>query len=139
MNYSRLLLASLGGMVAYFAFGFVVFGMLPEMVNEYRKYPAVYRSQEPMEGVMPVGMAATFVAILVVAVLYAMLYHGGSGLAAGTKIGVLIGLFAVCGFVLHNYVNINIGLRLTVAQAIAYFAEWTIVGVVIGLIYRSAA
>jgi hypothetical protein len=139
MNYSRLLLASLGGMVAYFAFGFVVFGMLPAMVNEYRKYPAVYRSPEAIKDVMPVGMAATFIAILVVAVLYAMLRRGGSGLAAGAKMGVLIGLFAVCGFVLHNYVNLNIGLRLTVAQAIAYFAEWMIVGVVIGLIYRSAA
>jgi hypothetical protein len=39
-------------------------------------------------------------------------------------------------FVLHNYVNLNIGLRITVASAIAYFIEWTVVGIVIGVIYR---
>jgi hypothetical protein len=33
-------------------------------------------------------------------------------------------------------VNLNIGLALTAGQAIAYLIEWTIVGAVIGLIYR---
>jgi hypothetical protein len=28
-------------------------------------------------------------------------------------------------------------LALTLGQAIAYFAEWTVVGIVIGLIYRA--
>jgi len=36
----------------------------------------------------------------------------------------LIGLFAIGSFVLHNYVNLNIGLKITVASAIAYFVEW---------------
>jgi hypothetical protein len=66
----------------------------------------------------------------------ALAYRGGPGMAEGARFGVLIRLFAVCGFVLHNYVNLNIGLNLTVKQAVAYFAEWTIVGIVIGLIYR---
>ena len=48
----------------------------------------------------------------------------------------LAALFAVCAFVVHNHVNLNIGLSLTVGQAIAYFVEWTLVGLVIGLIYR---
>jgi hypothetical protein len=38
--------------------------------------------------------------------------------------------------VLHNYVNLNIGLKLALGQAAAYFFQWTIVGIVIGLIYR---
>jgi len=42
----------------------------------------------------------------------------------------------VCAFVLHNYVNLNIGLKLALEQAVAYFLQWTIVGIVIGLIYR---
>jgi hypothetical protein len=33
---------------------------------------------------------------------------------------------------------LNIGLKLTVQQAIAYFIQWTICGIVIGLIYRPA-
>jgi hypothetical protein len=45
----------------------------------------------------------------------------------------------VCAFVLHNYVNLNIGLKLALEQAVAYFLQWTIVGIVIGLIYRPLA
>jgi hypothetical protein len=65
-----------------------------------------------------------------------MLYRGGSGAAEGARFGALIGLFAVGSFVLHNYVNLNIGLKLTLEQALAYFIQWTLVGLVIGLIYR---
>jgi hypothetical protein len=39
----------------------------------------------------------------------------------------------------HNYVNLNIGLKLTVQQAVAYFIEWLVVGIVLGLIYRPFA
>ena len=39
---------------------------------------------------------------------------------------------------MHNYVNLQIGGSLTVQQAIAYFVEWVVVGLVIGLIYRPA-
>jgi hypothetical protein len=88
--------------------------------------------------VMPFGMAAMFLAMLVLAVLYAMIYQGGSGLAEGARFGALIGVFAVCAFVIHNYVNLNIGGAITLQQAIAYFVEWTVVGIVIGLIYRRA-
>jgi hypothetical protein len=36
----------------------------------------------------------------------------------------------------HNYVNLNIGLKGTLQQGVAYFVEWVIVGLVIGMIYR---
>jgi uncharacterized membrane protein len=54
-------------------------------------------------------------------------------------LGVLIGIFVVCAFVLHNYVNLNIGLKLALGQAVAYFVQWAIVGIVIGLIYKPLA
>jgi hypothetical protein len=135
MNVSRILLAALGAFVAYFVLGFLTFAVLP-LANEFRKYPALYRSQEGMKSVMPVGMAAMFVAMLVLAVIYAMLYQGRSGIAEGARFGALIGVFAVCAFVVHNYVNLNIGLTLTIQQAVAYFVEWTVAGIVVGLIYR---
>jgi len=78
------------------------------------------------------------VAILVITVIYAMAYRGGSGLAAGARFGALIGVFAVCAFVIHNHVNLRIGFKLTLEQSVAYFIEWVIVGIVIGLIYRPA-
>jgi hypothetical protein len=136
MNYSRLVLAAAGGTVAYFTFGFVAFGILPLLRREYARYPAVYRTQEDMKGVMPIGMLTMFVAILVVAAIYALAYQGGSGAVEGTRFGALIGVFAVCAFVIHNHVNLNIGITLTIGQAIAYFIEWTIVGCVLGLIYK---
>jgi hypothetical protein len=139
MNVSRVALASVGGFVAYFVFGGLVFGFVPKLREEFAKYPAVYRSQDAITSVMPIGMAAMFVAVVVLAVLYAMLYQGGSGLAEGARFGALIGLFAVCAFVLHNYVNLNIGLGITLQQATVYFIEWTVTGVVIGLLYRPVA
>jgi hypothetical protein len=135
MNYGRLALAALGAFGAYFAIGFLTFTWAP-MVEEFRKYPAVYRNQEAMAGVMPAGMLAMLVAMLMMAALYAMTPAGGRGAAAGARFGALIGVFAVCAFVVHNYVNLNIGWTLTVYQAAAYFVEWMVCGLVIGLIYR---
>ena len=136
MNYSRLGLAALGGTVASFAFGFLVFWLVPALINEGHKYPAVFRPREEMKTVMPIGIVATFIAILVVAIIFAMIHQGGSGTTEGARLGVLIGIFAVCAFVLHNYVNLNIGLKLALGQGVAYFVQWTIVGIVIGLIYK---
>lgn len=138
MNVARLAFATLGAFAAYFVIGGVTFALLPSLKNEFLKYPAVYRSQQGQMSAMPAGMAAMLVAMLALSVLYALLYQGGSGLAEGARFGALIGIFAVCAFVVHNYVNLNIGAKLTVQQAIAYFVEWVITGVVIGLIYRPA-
>jgi hypothetical protein len=143
VSISRIALASLGGFVAYFLLGGLIFGLLPSLKSEFLKYPAVYRSQQGQMSHMPGGMAAMFASIVALAVLYAMLYQGGSSLAEGARLGAilgaLIGVFAVGSFVVHNYVNLNIGLTLTLQQAVAYFIEWTITGLVIGLIYRPAA
>ncbi len=138
MNVSRILLASLGAFAAYFTMGGLLFGLFPPLRNEFAKYPAVYRSQDAINSVMPFGMFAMLIAMVVLAVLYAMLYQGGSGLTEGIRFGALIGIFAVCSFVIHNHVNLNIGVGLTIRQSIAYFVEWVITGMVIGLIYRPA-
>ncbi len=139
MNYSSLALAALGGTVASFAFGFLVFWLLPGLIKEGHKYPAVFRPKEEMMKVMPMGFVATFISILVVAIIFVMIHQGGSGTTEGARFGVLIGIFVVCAFVLHNYVNLNIGLKLALMQAAAYFVQWTIIGIVIGLIYKPLA
>ena len=139
MNYSRLALAALGGTVASFAFGLLVFWLAPGLIKEAHKYPAVFRPEQEMKTVMPVGIVATLVAILVAAIIFAMLHPGGSGVMEGTRFGVLIGIFVVCALVLHNYVNLNIGLKLALGQAVTYFVQWTIIGIVIALIYKPLA
>ena len=136
MNFGRIALAAFGGLVVYFVLGFLMFAVLPTMKTEFAKYPAVYRPHEAMKSFMPLGMGAILVEMVVLAVLYAMTYRGGSGLAAGAAFGALIGVFAVCSFVVHNYVNLNIGLTLTIQQGVAYFFQWLVTGIVMGLIYR---
>jgi hypothetical protein len=136
MNYARIALATLGGTVAYFAYGFALFAAWPSMKTEFLKYPNVYRPHEELMKVMPYGMIAIVIGILIVAMVYARVYPAGSGIRSGTALGALIGLFTVCTFVIHNYVNLNIGLTLTLYQGIAYFIQWVVVGAAIGLIYR---
>ena len=139
VNYSRVALAALGTFVVYFVLGGLTFVLLPSLADEFRNYPAIYRTQDAMKSIMPFGMVAMFVAMLALATLYAMVYRGGSGIAEGARFGCLIGVFSVCAFVVHNYVNLNIGLRLTMIQVPVYLVQWIIAGIVLGLIYRAKA
>jgi hypothetical protein len=138
MIYSRIALAALGATVAYFVLGGILFAAVPSLQKEFMKYPAVFRAQDDMKRVMPMGMISILVAILVVAVLYAMAYPAGGGVLDGARFGALIGVFAVCGFALHNHMILNIGIKLTVGQALAYFVQWLVVGIAISLIYAPA-
>ena len=135
MNYTRIALAGLGATVAYFALGFVVLALLP-LDNEIRQFAAVYRPAEDMMRVAPVGMAALLVAMMAVAALYALAFRDGSVIAQGLRFGVLVGVFAAGSFMLHNYVSLNIGLRLAVLQVVGYFIQWVGAGIVIALLYR---
>ncbi len=136
MNYARIALASLGGTVAYFVFGFIMFAALPAMKSEFMKYPNVYRSHDSMMKVMPYNLVGILISIVVVAVLYARIYSVGGGIASGVYLGALIGIFSVCTYAIHNYVNLNIGFALTLYEGITYFIQWVIVGAAIGLIYK---
>jgi hypothetical protein len=138
VNNARIALASVGAMVAYFVYGFAMFAAWPSMKTEFLKYPNVYRPKDEMMKVMPYGMFAILIAIVVTAILYAKIYTAGGGFVSGIYLGALIGLFSVCTFAIHNYINLNIGLRLTIYQSIAYFIQWVVVGAAIGLIYKPA-
>ena len=137
MNYAHIALASFGATVAYFVYGFVMFAAWPSMKTEFMKYPNVYRQKDEMMKVMPFGMVGILISIVVVAILYAKIYPSGGGMVSGVSLGALIGIFSVCTFVIHNYVNLNIGLLLTLYQSVAYFLQWVIVGAAIGLIYKT--
>ncbi len=137
MNYSRIALAGLGGTVAYFALGFLLLALLP-FADEFRQYAAVYRPEESMQRVAPVGMVAMLVAMVALAAVYALALREGSAVAQGVRFGVLVGVFAAGSFLLHNYVSLNIGLRLALLQAGSYFIQMLGAGVVIALIFGKA-
>jgi hypothetical protein len=137
INYARIAIASVAAFIAYMATGALMFVALPTVRDEFRKYPGVYRGHDGQMSHMPLGMAGLLMAMVALALLYARLYRGGSGLAAGALFGTLIAVFVLGAFVLHNHMNLNIGPALTVYSGIAYCVEWLIAGIVIGLIYRS--
>ena len=138
MNYTRILLAAVSAFVAYMVFGALTFVAIPSLKDEFSKFPAVYRDHQGQMSHMPIAMIATFISMLVLTTLYAYMYQTDSGIRFGLTFGALIGIMYICSFVLHNFVNLNIGLRLTIYSAIAYFIQCIIVGIVISLIYKPA-
>lgn len=137
MHYSSIALAGLGAWVTYFALGFLLFAILP-LAGEVRRFAAVYRPEEGMKRVAPVGMVAMLVSMMALATLYSYGSHDGTWVSQGICFGLLVGVFGAGSFLLHNYVSLNIGLRLALIQAVAYLIQLLGSGVVIALIYRPA-
>ena len=135
MNLTRLALAALAALVAYFIVGGIFFAV-PAFQAEFAKYPAVYRTGDALNSVMAIGVLGILVAIGVAAVIFARMHPAGAGILAGVKFGVLLAVFILGSFVLHNHMLLNIGWRQSALQGIAYSAEWIAVGVVISLVYR---
>ena len=135
MNLPRIALAALAALVAYFIVGGIFFAV-PALRAEFAKYPAVFRTGEAINSVMAVGILGILLAIAAAAMIFARMHPAGAGLGAGLKFGVLLAVFQLGSLVLHNYMNLNIGWRLSALQGVAYSAEWIVVGAVISLIYR---
>jgi len=135
MNYSRLALAAVAATIVDGVYGFVVYGNL--LTSQFAQYPGVFRPLEAMNAKMPFLFAGLLVMMLVAAFIYAKGYEGGAGVPEGARFGALIGLF-MAGIGLGNYAVFNIGSRLVGSMIVAGLVEWTIVGIVIGLVYRPA-
>ena len=134
MSYSRIVLAGVAGVVAFYIHGFIVFGKL--IANDYNPYLAVYRTSDTVIHYMPIGFLCTLIGTVVLALIYAKGYEGGRGIVEGLRFGLLIGLFVAMVCVGENYVTLNIGGKLALEQAVGTLTGWTVVGVVIGLIYK---
>jgi hypothetical protein len=135
MNYARLAAAAAAAWIVDGLYGFVVYGNL--LSNEFAKYPGVFRPLEAMNAKMPFLFAGLLLTMSVAAYIYAKGYEGGVGLMEGARFGALIGVF-LAGMTLGNYAVFNIGGGLALSMAVAALVEWTIVGAVIGLVYRPA-
>ena len=137
MNYGRMVLAGLAGTVAYFVCGGVISGQL--FAKEYKQYECVYRSREAIMTYFPMGIAATLIAIIILAAVYAKGYEGGSGALEGLRFGALIGVFIVFAVVADEFVTLNIGARLAAFMAVGRFVGWLVTGLAIGLVYKPAS
>ena len=134
MNYGRIVLSAIAAAVVFFIYGFLVHGML--IAKDYLPYPiGVYRTDKSQ---MPFGLAGIFVAILVFASIYAKLYERRYGPVKGAQLGLLFGVFMAGAFVGVNYATINISGKLALELAASEFIEWTLVGLVVGSLYKPA-
>jgi len=104
--------------------------------GDFAPYTAVYRSSDTVMRYMPLGMVFSFIGIFVIAMIYARLCSGRSGVLEGLRLGALVGIFVACILAGTNYVILNIGGKLALEQAAGSFVQWVLVGIVIGLIYR---
>jgi hypothetical protein len=137
MNYLRLVAAATAAAVLFFTYGFLVHGML--IAKDYLPYPeGVYRSGESAQRHMPFGLAGIFMAILVFAMIYAITCAGKGGIGQGARLGLLFGIFMVGAFVGVNYGTIQISGKLALELALNEMIEWTLVGIVVGLVYKPA-
>lgn len=135
MNPKRILVSAVAAFLVFFTYGFLVHGRL--IAKDYRPYPeGVYRAGEAAQSHMPIGLLGVFVAILVFTTIYARSHKDGQGVKQGARLGLLFGIFMAGAFVAVNYATINISAKLAVEMAISEPVEWTLVGIVVGSLYK---
>jgi len=135
MNYGRIVLSAVAATVVFFIYGFIVHGRL--IAKDYTPYPeGVYRAGEAARNHMPFGLTGIFIAILIFTAIYAKGYRGGAMEGAG--LGLLFGIFMAGAFVGVNFATINISTKLAIELAVSELIEWTLVGTVVGLLYKAA-
>jgi hypothetical protein len=137
MNMSRVVISAIAATIVFFICGFLIFGLL--IAPDYAPFTGVYRPSAAMNQHMSIGIVSSFVAMLVLSIMYAKGYEGGRGLIEGLRFGALAGLLFACKCVAEEYVTLNIGGRLAMEMAAGVLVEITIVGMVIGLVYKTRA
>lgn len=139
MNYPRLAIAAVVGLVVYFAWGYLIEGWL--IRDHFIPSQAVYRDSNAMQKYMPLGLLCSLLAIFVMAVIYAKIYAAPgavSGATSGAFFGLLVGFFAACIHPISNFVTMNIDTRLGLETSASCLVQWILVGVIIGLLYKPA-
>jgi hypothetical protein len=136
MNYARLALAAVAATIVDAVYGFAVYGTY--LTPEFARYPAVYRLGDGGMAHLPLMFAGIFVAMCLAAGIYAKGYEGRNGADEGLRFGVRLGLLMAFFFGSVNYGTLIIGRKLALEEAAAALVEWTLVGLVIGLVYKPA-
>ncbi len=134
MNYGRLVAAALAGTVVDAVYGFLVYGTL--LAGEFGRYPGVYRPSDAPPPFLLCMFAGIFVAMLVAVVIYSKGIESKGGAGEGARFGALLGVFLGVFFASISYGTLNIGRRLPAMMLVAAIVEWSVVGSVIGVVYR---
>lgn len=136
MDYKRIALAAVVAWIVDSVYGLVMW--IVSLSDQFASFPAVFRAQDTLNAGVPVMLGAGLVAMLALAFIYAKGYEGGNGVIEGLRFGLVIAVFSLCFVSVPLYVMLNVGVRLATTMAIASFIEMTLIGTVIGSLYRGA-
>lgn len=139
MNYPRLAIAAMVGLVVYFGWGYLIEGWL--IRGHFAPSQAVYRDIGAMQKYMPLALLSSLLAIFVMAVIYAKVSSApgeASGVASGAFFGFLFGVFSACIHPISNFVTMNINTRLGLETTASFLVQWILVGITIALLYKPA-
>ncbi len=137
MNVIGIGLAALAGTVTYFLFGGILMGAMGGRLKDvYRPHAELFRPEDKIMKYFPFAITTMFLSIAVAATIFARIHPGGAGWMAGGKFGVAMGAFVVFGHVCHNFVTLNIGLKLTITTAALHFVQWILTCIAIALAYK---
>jgi len=134
MNYPRIVLAAIGALFVFFAWGFLTEGWL--IRKDFAASAALYRASDLQMKYMPFGLVSVLVALLTAVVIYAQWCGSTPGVATGVKFGILMGLFVACVHPISNLITMNMDVKLGIEIAISNAIGWLLAGFVIGLVYK---
>jgi hypothetical protein len=135
MNYGRIVGAAVFAWVVYFTYGFLVHGIL--IARDYVPYPeGVYRSGEAARSHMPIGLVGLLMAMVVFATIYAKGCETGSRGRGRRAAGLVVWNFHGWGLRGGQLWDDYISGKLALELAGSALVEWTLVGIVVGLIYK---
>jgi hypothetical protein len=137
MNYRSLAIAAVAAWVFDSIFGFAVFGVA--LNSEFARYPGVFRASETVTAMLPLMFGSSFVAMLLVAYIFAKGHDGGPGLQEGLRFGIVFASFQLFAIAIPSYVIYNYGRMLALEGALAGFVDTVIIGVILGVAYKPVA
>lgn len=136
MNFARVGLAALAAWVTFMVLGFLIHGVMLDDMWQGLIRDGVARSTAGANALLPLGMGLALPGALAFAYAYAKGYEGSGGLQEGLRFGVLIGLMLVIFGITWNYIVFPLPLRYLTSVGVATIIEMTVLGMVVGLIYR---
>ena len=137
MNFPRVALAAAAAWVLYLGMGFLVHGVL--LKDTYMHYVGVMRPEAQANAILPMAFGGALVGFFAFAYAYAKGYEGGNGVQEGLRFGVLVGIM-LCGFgSVWDYMMWPISASLLAAWLIDFVVEFSMYGMVVGLIYKPLA
>ena len=134
MNVPRALLAGFVTWLISVPLGYVVNTYL--FASLMSANASALRPEADLMARLPMGFAASLLAFLAFAYVYAKGYEGGSAVAEGARFGALAGVIVVGMGIAWVYVSYPVTLGYGIALMADTLVETTLFGVIVGLIYK---